>query len=301
MAASSVPLISGVVVHWRAEEDLARLVAAWPPDPRFELVVVDNASSRALPQREDVHWLRPAENLGFAGGANLGARSARGGAILLLNPDVVPHEGALRALAEGLAARPDAAGLVPRLVGPDGDEQARWQLRPLPTVVDLLGHAFFLGGPTGPAMPPLAGAPIAQPAAAALLVRRSAWEQLGGLDERFHPAWFEDVDLACRADAAGMRFLYWPSAVFSHRLGGSVSELGYGPFLAAYFRNLARYLGVHHGPAARILLRLLLPLGLLLRLALLPLRKARHASSRAAAAAALWRVVGDALRGWPEP
>lgn len=300
MASSPAPLISGVVVHWRAEDDLARLLAAWPEDPRFELLVVDNGSSRPLPERPGVLCLRPDANLGFAGGANLGSGAARGDALLILNPDAEPHPGALPALVAGLAAHPEAAGLVPRLLGEAGEEQTRWQLRALPTALDLLGHAFFRGGPTGPATPPSPGSPVGQPAAAALLLRRAAWEELGGFDVRFQPAWFEDVDLARRAAAAGLRFVYWPAAVFTHRLGGSVPELGYGPFLRAYFRNLARYLRKHHGRAAAVALRLLLPVGLGARLALLPLRRPRRASSRRAAARALLGAIGDGLRGWPE-
>lgn len=299
MASAPAPLISGVVVHWRAEDDFARLLAAWPEDPRFELVAVDNGSSRPLPERAGLRWLRPGTNLGFAGGANLGARAARGEALLILNPDAVPRTGALAALVDGLAAHPAAAGLVPRLVGDDGEDQARWQLRPLPTAFDLLGHAFFHGGPAGPPQPPPAGSPVEQPAAAALLLRRAAWERLGGFDERFHPAWFEDVDLARRAAAAGLVFLYWPAAVFAHRQAGSVVELGYGPFLRVYFRNLARYLRKHHGRAAGAALQLALPVGLAARLALLPLRRPQRATSRRAAAHGLLGALGDALRGWP--
>ena len=66
------PLLTGVVVHWRNEDLLAELAAAWPRDPRFELLVVDNGSSAPLPA--GVRVLRPGRNLGFAGGANLGSR-----------------------------------------------------------------------------------------------------------------------------------------------------------------------------------------------------------------------------------
>ncbi|HSM51558.1 MAG TPA: glycosyltransferase [Thermoanaerobaculia bacterium] len=281
------PELSGVVVHWHAEEELAALAGAWPEDPRFELVVVDNGASRPLWLPAHVRLVAPGRNLGFAGGVNRGAEAARGAALLLLNPDARPAPGALAALLAGLAAHPEAAGLVPRLTGPAGEDQARWQLRPLPRLRDLLGQAFFLDTPAGPDEAPPAGSPVAQPAAAALCVRRSAFESLGGFDERFFPAWFEDVDFARRARAAGLRFLYWPSARFTHGLGGSLARLGYGPFLVAYTRNLRRYAREHHGAIAALLLRLALPVALAARLLALPLRRPRRAPSRATAARAL--------------
>ena len=281
------PELSGVVVHWHAEEDLAALAAVWPDDPRFELVVVDNGATRPLWLPAHVRLVAPGRNLGFAGGVNRGAEAARGAALLLLNPDARPAPGALAALLAGLAAHPEAAGLVPRLAGPGGECQARWQLRPLPRFRDLLGQACFLDTPSGPAEPPPAGSPVAQPAAAALCLRRAAFAALGGFDERYFPAWFEDVDFARRAAAAGLRFLYWPAALFSHGLGGSLERLGYGPFLVAYTRNLRRYAREHHGALAALLLRLVLPLALALRLLALPVRRPRRAPSGAAAARAL--------------
>src|SRR5690606_27380934 len=114
------PRLSAVVVHWRSEEDLARLAAAWPDDPRWELAVVDNGS-RGLPLLPAAARLvSPDRNLGFAGGAAAGVAVARGEAILLLNPDARPRPGALEALLAGLEAHPEAAGLAPRLLGPDG-------------------------------------------------------------------------------------------------------------------------------------------------------------------------------------
>lgn len=301
------PQLTAVVVHWRNEAQLAALVDAWPDDPRLELLVVDNSSTLgelAPPAR----CLDPGGNLGFAGGVNRGTWEARGRWILILNPDLAPRPGALDALLAEIAildADPSlgthgGTGLVPALVDADGTAQSAWQLRPLPTAFDLLLQTLLLAGVHGPRDEPPAGTPIAQPAGAALCLRRSVLESVGGLDEGFHPAWFEDVDLARRLGEIDHRMLYLPSSRFTHDVGGSVPELGYGPFLWVYYRNLLRYLRRHHR-AAVPLARLTLPLGMLLRLVLLPLRRPRRAASRAAAARGLLAVVAGALSGWRLP
>ncbi|HSB35347.1 MAG TPA: hypothetical protein VLH41_00620, partial [Thermoanaerobaculia bacterium] len=110
-------------------------------------------------------------------------------------------------------------------------------------------------------------------AAAALAIRKNAFETLRGFDEGFVPAWFEDVDLCVRLPRAG-RLLYWPEARFRHRGGVSSVSLGYARFLPTYYRNALRYRRLHYGLAARLLYRPLLVAGMLLRLFLLPFRPA---------------------------
>jgi N-acetylglucosaminyl-diphospho-decaprenol L-rhamnosyltransferase len=285
------PLLTGIVVHWHNEEALAALTAAWPSDPRFELLVVDNGSS-----------LQPGRNLGFAGGANAGIAKAKAPIVLLLNPDAVPEEGALERLLEGFAAFPDAAGLAPRLTGPEGEPQFAWQLRRLPSPGDLLLHILPLGGSQGGLQTePPPGAPVEQPAAAALALRSSAVEEIGGLDAGFWPAWFEDVDLARRLAAASKVLRYWPEARFRHGLGSTVPHLGYGPFLWIYYRNLVRYLRKHHGAGWAFLAQALLVPGIALRLLLLPLRRPNRAASRGEALRGLLMVLGGVLSGWRWP
>lgn len=302
---SSPPELSGVVVHWRNEEQLARLLAAWPrDDPRFELIVVDN--SRSLPELPPwVQGITPPHNLGFAGGVNRGAARARGAIVLLLNPDVVPREGALEELLDGFEAHPEAAGLAPRLLGVasagPGVPQHTWQLRPLPTPWTLILQTLLIPAGRGPATEPPAGTPIPQPAAAALALRREVLEELGGFDEGFHPAWFEDVDFARRLADRGGILRYWPAAELLHELGASVPGLGYGPFLWVYYRNLQRYLSKHHGPVWRAFSSLTLLEGMALRLLLLPLVKPRRARGRGEAARGLLAVMAGALTGWRRP
>lgn len=295
------PLLSGVVVHWRNEEHLAELLAAWPRDPRFELVVVDNGSQPRLAAAPPARLLAPGRNLGFAGGANAGIAAARAPLLLLLNPDAVPEPGALEALLDGFAAHPEAAGLAPRLADPDGAAQHAWQLRRLPSAREVFLQVFLVPPPTGERREPPAGTPVEQPAAAALALRREALAAAGGLDPGFHPAWFEDVDLARRLGAAGLPILYWPAARVRHHLAGTVARLGYGPFLWIYYRNLVRYLGKHHGRGWASAARAALPLGMALRIAVLPLRKPRRAATRREALSGLLGVAAGALSGWRRP
>jgi GT2 family glycosyltransferase len=300
---SPMPLLSGVVVHWHNEELLAELAAAWPADPRFELVVVDNGSSGKLeiPDLPGARLVEPGRNLGFAGGTNAGVAAARAPLLLILNPDALPEPGALEELLAGFAAWPEAAGLAPRLAGPAGEPQFAWQLRDLPSPGRCLLQALLLPGRATHAAEPAPGTPVEQPAAAALALRREALAAVGGFDASFYPAWFEDVDLAKRLQAAGRVLRYWPAARFRHRLGSSVPRLGYGPFLFIYYRNLTRYLAKHHGRTWAGAARALLPLGLGLRLLSLPLRRPRRATSRVEAARGLFDAITGALTGWRRP
>ncbi len=291
--------VSTLVVHWRTEEGLHRLLERWrgldlAGDPRFPLTVVDNGSRRPLGstcEAAGARLLEPGRNLGFAGAANHGLLATRddGAAwVLILNPDILPEPGALQALA--LTAEecpPEVAGLAPRLRFPCGEPQSAWQLRPLPRRRDLLAQACFLPGRLGPAEEPPAGTAVEQPAAAALLVRREALELLGGLDERFFPAWFEDVDLAARLRDAGLAFRYCPAACFVHQQGATVSELGYGRFLHIYTGNLVRYARLRYGLAFACCVGSAVRLAALARLLALPLRRPRRAGNRREAAGAL--------------
>ncbi|MEM8997658.1 MAG: hypothetical protein AAGF23_22940, partial [Acidobacteriota bacterium] len=172
------PRLGGVVVHWRDEEGLSRLLDAWPRG--YPLVVVDN--SRELDPavgggREDVEVHRPGRNLGFGGGVNRGARQLAHRAptcrfLLILNPDAAPLDGAVevleRACFEAAAEDPACAGLAPALLNADGSRQVRWQLQPLPTAWTLFAQVFFAGGARGPRKEPPPGARCEQPAAAVL-------------------------------------------------------------------------------------------------------------------------------------
>lgn len=292
------PILSAIVVHWRDEEHLDGLLDAFGERDGCEVLVVDNSSSlgelQPLARRID-----PGRNLGFGGGVNRGVEEARGEWVLILNPDVRPEADAVDRLLEALREWSDEAGIVPALVDREGRSLCRWQLRPLPTVVELLLQAFLLPTVQGPRTEPARGTPIAQPAGAALAIRRSVLVELGGLDPGFYPAWFEDVDLAKRL--RGRRLLYEPRSRWRHTGGASVPALGYGPFLWIYYRNLARYLAKHHGAFWAVAAHGLLLVGMKLRLLALPLRRPRRARTRREAAAGLLAVIAGAASGWRRP
>lgn len=299
------PVLCGVVVHWNNETELEALAEAWPADPRCELLVVDNSgklpAESAASWRKKVRLLNPGGNRGFGGGVNAGVAATQAPWVLILNPDACPRPGAVESLAEACQNERSAAGLVPGLEWPGGKSQCRWQLQPLPSAATLLAQIFFLGGQRGPKKEPPAGTLIEQPAAAALALRREVLEELGGFDEGFFPAWFEDVDLAKRLAERGHFCAYLPQSRFEHAAGSSLPALGYGPFLFVYYRNLVRYLGKHHGQVAALLARLLLPVSMLLRILLLPLRRPNRAKSRSEAATGLAAVARGAITGFQRP
>ena len=292
--------MTGIAVHWHNESGAENLAASWPDDPRFELLIVDNGSDREL-RVSQARILEPERNLGFAGAVNLGLRTARSELVLILNADITLEPGALESLLEGFRQHPEAVGLAPRLLDDCGRSQHRWQLRPLPSIPALMLQSLLIPAGSGSSREPDAESAVEQPAGAALALRRQVLEEIGGLDESFYPAWFEDVDLASRLRIAGHTILYWPRSRFQHDLGATIPKLGFERFLWIYHANLGRYLRKHHGDRWAGMARCLLVPGSLLRVLLLPIRKPRRAANRRTAAAGLASLMMGALSNWRCP
>ena len=327
----SVREITAILVSWRDGEDLLAAVTALaaargrvaPGALSVSLVVVDNggglpgdAVRKAWP---DATVLVNALNRGFGPAANQAAAAARGDILLFLNPDTRAEGEPFSAMARAFDADERVVAVAPRLVEMDGaaapagalrlappgrEDQATFQLRRLPSLgsdareLMLIDHV----APNNAARRRSRYAdenrdtafPVEQAAAAALAVRRETFERCGGFDERYVPAWYEDVDLCARLWSAGT-ILYLPEARFRHRGGESASRLGYARFLPMFYRNALRYRRKRYGFAARLAYRVLLAKGMILRLVLLPFRR-DVPRSRSEAARAYLAVVALALR-----
>jgi GT2 family glycosyltransferase len=141
-----------------------------------------------------------------------------------------------------------------------------WNARPFPSVPRVAAEMLFLGRLSLLRLRrSRARREVDQPAGACLMVRRSALESLQGFDERFFPAWFEDVDLCRRIRLCGGRILLEPRAEFRHAGGYSLGHLSREEFLRYFHTNQIRYFEKHHGPAVAARVRRLIAAGMLLR------------------------------------
>lgn len=218
-----VPLATIIVVTHNSARWLARMSAAVSAqtETRWRLVVIDNAS--AADQRPHLADLpSPASviqceaNHGFAVANNLAAADADTPYLVFLNPDAFPEPGWLAALIATAEKYPNAGAI--------GSTQLRADA---PGIYDGTGdvlHASGLAyrssyGKHLPAPPPLGESFGA--CAAAMLVRREAFEAVGGFDARYF-CYFEDVDLGFRLRLQGWSILQSPDARVAH-VGGGVA------------------------------------------------------------------------------
>ena len=274
---------------------------------RVSLVVVANGRESVRPDRIRAIWpdavvIANPENVGFGPAANQGAAAAPGDVLLFLNPDTRAEKDPFTPLAAGFDERHDAVALAPRLddasdvspawtagsssprplAPPSAEDQFTFQLRRLPRLSSDVRELLLWEHirPNGRARRRARyadedrGRPfeVEQAAGAALAVRAAVFRRIGGFDESFVPAWFEDVDLCARLAGEGS-ILYWPDAVFRHAGGVSSVRLGYDRFLPIIYSNALRYRGKHYSLPARAAYRFLLAAGMVLRLAALPLRR----------------------------
>ena len=251
--------VRAIIVHYRTPEETlraARAVSRTAPDA--ELVVVDNASEDAIAERlaADVpaaRVLTESENRGYGAACNRGARGASGAYLLFLNSDAEVRPGAVSALVGALERDAGAAAAGPRLLHPDGSLQPSIQRFPSPAriflessgLAALSGGRGFLRGHTKTREDHARARPVEALMGAALIVRRSAFEEAGGFDEGFF-LYAEESDLLARLSARGHRVLFEPRAEVVHSGGAS----GGDPLFGELHRGLRRYVRKHHGAGA---------------------------------------------------
>ncbi len=242
--------VGAVIVNWNSGGDLARCLAALSAQtlPPCRTVVVDNASTdgsaSGIEERfPETEVIRLDSNTGFAAAVNRGMHRLEGmDWVALLNPDAFARPNWLACLKEAAEQHPDFVFLGSHMLrhGETG-------------VLDGTGDVYHVSGlgwrrdhgieadrvrrQTGE---------IFAPCAAAALVKRQAFLEVGGFDERYH-SYFEDVDLAFRLRLRGGRCLYVAGAVVEHVGSGSTHRYsdyaiyhGHRNLVWTYVKNMPR-------------------------------------------------------------
>lgn len=253
---SSAPAVAVVTVSYGSEAVLDGFLASVPAASihPVSVTVADNKPGvghgvQRLAENAGAGYLPLENNLGYGGGMNAAARTipATTEWILISNPDVVLGTGAIDALVATGSSDPGIGAVGPAIYGEDGELYP--SARSVPSLRTGVGHALFanlwLGNPwTRAYRKDSAAAPVSRDAGwlsgACVLVRKSAFDSLGGFDDGFF-MYFEDVDLGFRLGKAGFRNVYEPAAVVTHSGAHSTTS------------DSKNMIEVHHASARRFL------------------------------------------------
>ena len=268
-----------ITVTFSPGESLAALLDSVPAATAgdVEVVLVDNGSTDGSVEqaaaRPGISLVRMDTNVGYGAAANAGVAALDPSIelVLLINPDVVLAPGAIDELVAAARRHPTAGAVGPMITTPDGTIYP--SARQLPSVGTGIGHAllgwWWPGNPWTRSYRLDRATPVERSAGwlsgACLLLRRSAFRQVGGFDPAYF-MYFEDVDLGQRLTAAGWENLYAPSARVMHS-GGHATEKQPGAMAVAHHHSAYRYLARRYPRWWQFPLRLALRGGLAARAA----------------------------------
>jgi GT2 family glycosyltransferase len=231
--------------------------------------VIDNASSDGSAElvRQDFPWVRliaSKQNHGYGAAANVAITSCSSKYVLLLNCDTLLQPGTLQALSDYLDQHPRVAVVGPSLVNPDGTRQISCFAFPtplqtllretsLPFLLQRLSPVHFNNLLTGPpqytqAVPWVLGA--------ALAIRCSALESVGGFDPSFF-MYYEEVDLCYRLQKAGWEIHFAPVASITH-VGGASTKQHRTAMASQLYRSLCHFYQQHYSGRQILQLKLIM-------------------------------------------
>lgn len=259
--------LSVVVVTYRSREHVIdglrslegglRAADAAAPTLTWECVVVDNDSRDGTTElvAREAPWARIVQtgaNLGYAKAVNRGIAETAGGLVLVMNPDCVWRDGGIRALADWLRAQPRCGIAAPRILNSDGSLE--YSARSYPSPWAFLFNRYSLLTRLWPRNPwtrryLLSDWDHASPrsvdwvSGAAMLARRAAVAEVGGMDEVFF-MFNEDVDWCRRMNMAGWTVDYVPAAEVVHHIGASRGASN--RVILERHRGMIHYFRKHH-------------------------------------------------------
>jgi len=253
-----------IIVSWNIRHELLdclRSIEENRPSQDFEVIVVDNASTDGTVDAikrdcPEIRLVINTENRGFAAANNQGIEKTRGEYILFLNPDTIVHPCSLDGLIKFMDDNNDVGACGPKLLNSDGTIQP--SVRRFPTFRGTLYRhsAFrylhlFKGQYNKWLMKDFKydrQLDVDQLMGAALMVRRSIIDQLGGMDETFF-MYYEEVDLCYRIKQAGWRIVYVPNVEITHLGGRSAGQIPAGKHIMA-MTSLLKFFKKYRGTFA---------------------------------------------------
>jgi hypothetical protein len=266
------PNISIIILSWNVRDllraCLTSLVRSDDSAQRrhaIEVIVVDAASSDGSAEMvraefPHVKLIASDENLGYTRGNNVGLRAATGRYFLILNPDTEVVGDALAQMVAHMDAHPKAGVLGPQLRYANGTIQST--CRRFPTLATGFLESTWLQ-PLAPrsmldryyARDLLEDAisEVDWVVGAAMLVRREAYEQVGGLDEGFF-MYSEELDWCRRMKATGWQVVYFPPARIIHHEAKSSAQVPAATHIR-FNTSKVRYYRKYQGPLAAEALR----------------------------------------------
>ena len=252
--------ITVIIVSWNAKAFLLKClesVLGQHISGSMEVIVVDNASSDGSPDAvaaafPAVRVIRNEANHGFAKGNNIGIRAGSGEYLFLINSDVVVGESCFSRMIQYIATNPDVGMLGPRITGADGRVQrscmgypSLWNMFTRALALDIVFPASQLCGSQLLTFWNHDGTRSVDVINGCFwLLRRSALEHVGLLDERFL-IYGEDIDWCKRFHEAGWKVVFYPDASAIH-YGGASSANASIRFYVEMQRAWFQYWVKHH-------------------------------------------------------
>ncbi|MDG2422008.1 MAG: glycosyltransferase [Gammaproteobacteria bacterium] len=199
-------------------------------DVDYELVIVDNASSKEtnhlLDRIDNARLIKNQENLGFVKAVNQGVAAATGKFILLLNNDAVIENSALSNSLESISDNPEVGAVGAQIKLTDGT------LQEAGSIIWKDGSCMGYGRGQSPDAPDfMFKREVDYCSGAFLLFRREHFNDLGGFDLDYSPAYYEESDFCIRLQKRGLKIIYDPKAKVTHYEFGSSEGFKEASFL----------------------------------------------------------------------
>ena len=228
------PLVSLIIIAWRSAPHISAClesVAAHIQKTSYEVIVILNEPDEGLSEfieteTAGIHTIVTRVNVGYGGAVNLGVKRARGEYVVLLNDDAEIMEDWLEPLVDLARRRPLASAVGSTTLFPDGSIQEA-------------GSVIWADGSTTKVGRNLPGGSrrydyerrVDHCSGTSLLVRRSSWIAIGGMDaDDYYPAYYEDTDFCLRLIEAGGQVWYQPRSYVRHLESASTNS-SYRKFL----------------------------------------------------------------------